>query len=234
MDSRRLTGPGAGAVKYDIITALSVAGLNGDSGFQISMMRLISLITARYNWKHDTLTIGQREMAHLWGVGDRTAKREVKRWLDAGLLICAKPGVRGRVAMYRLNIARICEISADVWDQVGPDFSERMTAVAPREERVIRLETVRAAKEPRAEHGAGGWSGVCRRLEERFPSQYNAWIAPLRALPGEGEVILEARSAFAAEYIKTHFGRDICDAVHAEWGAPIRVVIRGESVPKRL
>jgi len=85
MDSRRVTGAGAGAVKYDILTALTVTGLNGTGGEAVSMARLIAVITARYNWRLDELSMGQREMAMLWGVGDRTVKREVKRWLEEGL-----------------------------------------------------------------------------------------------------------------------------------------------------
>lgn len=227
MDSRRLTGPGAGAVKYDIITALSLAGLNGDTGFQISMTRLISLITARYNWRSNTLSIGQAEMAHLWGVGDRTAKREVKRWLDAGLLICAKPGVRGRVAVYRLNLGQVCAVSRTVWEQVGADFAERMSALAPETSQIVHLEKVRAVKERMLPDGGGGWDAVLETLAIRFPNQHDAWIAPLKARQEAGTLILEARSGFAAEYVKTHFGRDIADAVRAEWDSPITVVIRG-------
>ena len=43
------------------------------------MLRLIALITARYNWQRDELSVGQSEMARIWGVHDRTVKREVRR-----------------------------------------------------------------------------------------------------------------------------------------------------------
>ena len=227
MDNRRLIGPGSGAVKYDILTAITIAGLNGSTRDQLSMMRLSALITARYNWRREELSIGQREMAALWGVGSRTAKREVKRWLETGILICTRPGVRGRVAAYCLNMPRICEVTERVWPLLGQDFVDRMRALRPGGDRVIRLDAVRATR--REGSGTSGWEAVNLNLECRFPAQHGAWIAPLNASESKGELVLEAKSAFAAEYIKTHFGRDIADAVAAEWGVPQRITIRGPS-----
>lgn len=234
MGSNRLIGKGAGAVKYDVITALSVAGLNAEPRQQISNTRLISLITARYNWQTDTLTIGQREMSLLWGVGERTAKREVKRWLESGILICKRQGVRGRVATYGLNIARLCEETEHVWAQVGPDFRERMHALKPDVAKVIRLEDARTQQLPAVADRGGGWESVMHVLRDRFPNQFDAWIAPLVAREDSGTLVLEARSAFAAEYIKTHFGREIYEAVLAHWSTPIQVVFRSSGMRNRL
>ncbi len=229
MDKIQVAGPKAGVVKYDIITALTVAGLNGEPGFQLSMSRLISLITARYNWRSNSITMGQKEMSQLWGIGDRTVKREIKRWLETGLLICLKPGVKGRVATYRLNMSRVCEISQPIWDRVGSDFAERMSDLQPDRSSVIRLETRRAPVSETSTPKKEGWPAVSAVLSSRFPSQYDAWIAPLVAVAEQERLVLEARSAFAAEYIRTHFGRDICEAVQAEWGRSITVLIR--SIP---
>ena len=87
MDAKRFTGPQAGSQKYDLLTALAVAGLCGSPGFQTSMLRLIALVTARYNWARDELTVGQREMARMWSVDERTVKRELKRLTTAGVLV---------------------------------------------------------------------------------------------------------------------------------------------------
>lgn len=227
MDNRRVTGAGSGAVKYDILSALTVAGLNGSAGEQLSMARLTSLITARYNWRNDELSMGQREMAALWGVGERTVKREIKRWLSTGLLICRRAGVRGRVASYRLNLARICEVTEPIWPLLGTDFAERMGGLRPNGDRVIRLDTVRATLTPPPTET--GWEAVTHQLERLYPSQFDAWLAPLRARDDGTQLVLEAKSAFAAEYVKTHFGRDIVDAVKAVWDAPREIVIRGPS-----
>ena len=225
MENRRVNGAGSGAVKYDILTALAVTGLNGSTRDQLSMARLTTLITARYNWRLDELSMGQREMASLWGVGDRTVKREVKRWLDTGLLICRRTGVRGRVAAYRLNLHRVCELTEPFWHLVGSDFSERMNRLTPGGERVIRLDAVRTTISHAG--NATGWDSVRRQLADLFPTQFEAWIAPLVARDDGTRLVLEAKSAFAAEYVKTHFGRDIIDAVAAEWSEPREIVLRG-------
>ena len=225
MENRRITGSGSGAVKYDILTALAVSGLNGSARDQLSMSRLSVLITARYNWRTDELSMGQREMGGLWGVGERTVKREVKHWLDTGILICRRTGVRGRVAAYSLNLPRICEMTEPFWDLVGTDFSERMHSLKPGGDRVIRLDTVRATMvQP---EDMSGWAAVRQQLAHLFPAQFEAWIAPIIAKDDGERLVLEAKSAFAAEYIKTHFGRDIVDAIAAEWQTPREVVLRG-------
>lgn len=230
MDNRRLTGVGSGAVKYDILTALTVTGLNSGPGMQLSMARLTSLITARYNWRTDILSMGQTEMARLWGVGDRTVKREVKRWLDTGLLICQRNGVRGRVAAYRLNLRRICDITRPHWALLGPDFEARMASLAPETHRIVRLDTVR--RTGTAQPVGPSWSAVLNQLAEIFPAQFDAWLSSLDAFDEDGTLILEAKSAFAAEYVKTHFGRDIFDAVQAVWGASQPITIRGPSASR--
>lgn len=225
MENGRVTGAGSSATKYDILTALTVAGLNGDGRDQVSMARLTSLITARYNWRIDELSMGQREMASLWGVGDRTVKREIKRWLETGLLIVRRSGVRGRVAAYRLNMSRICDVTEPIWHLVGTDFCERMQRLRPGGDRVIRLDKIRATQA--LPECAEGWDQVRQQLASIFPAQFEAWIAPLAAHDDGSQIVLEARSAFAAEYVKTHFGRDIVDAIAAVWEAPRDILIRG-------
>ncbi len=96
MEPKRLTGPEAGSLKYDILTALTLLGLHGTATEQTSMMRLIALITARYNWRANELTVGQRDIARMWAVNERTVKREMKRLTDAQILVCKRSGVRGR------------------------------------------------------------------------------------------------------------------------------------------
>ena len=225
MENTRLSGPGAGVVKYDLLTALSVYGLNGSAADHLSMSRLAALITARYNWRTDDLTMGQAEMSRLWGIGERTVKREVKRWLTEGFLTCRQPGVRGRVAKYRLNIARICEATEPIWHLVGPDFADRMAALRPATAQVIRLQAHPQNVSNKDE--LAGWDAVRSQLADRFPAQYPAWIEPLEATLAGDELTLDAKSLFAAEYASTHFGRDIAEAVAAEWGASVKIVIRG-------
>ncbi len=195
------------------------------------MMRLGSILTARYNWRRDELSMGQKEMAALWGVGERTVKREVKHWLATGLLICTRNGVRGRVAAYKLNLHRLGEMTQPIWDIVGPDFAERMRLLIPGGDRVIRLETHRTGPETIEEQK--GWAAVSNKLKARFPSQHDAWIAPLSVTKDTEMLVLETKNAFSAEYIKTHFGRDIVEAAHAEWGREMQIVIRSSKEADR-
>jgi len=113
-------GPKASALKYDLLTALTVTGLHGTPTEQTSCLRLTALITARYNWRLDEVCVGHEALAQMWAVNTRTVKREMKRLMDWGVLLCIRPGVRGRVGAYRLNYARIYELSRPVWAQVGP------------------------------------------------------------------------------------------------------------------
>ena len=107
MNPLRLTGPEAGVIKYDLLTALSVAGLNGSPTLQTSLMRLIAAVTSRYNWRADELSVGQRDLARMWSVNERTVKREIKRLTDAQLLICTRGGVRGRAVTPAGGLRRV-------------------------------------------------------------------------------------------------------------------------------
>lgn len=133
LDVQKMTGPKAGSLKYDLLTALSITGLAGSQTYQASMTRLIALVTARYNWRLDEVSVGQRDIAKIWSVNERTVKREMKRLTESGTLIQLRAGVRGRVGSYRLCYAEIWKQSEFLWKNVGPDYVERMKELAPRE-----------------------------------------------------------------------------------------------------
>ncbi len=76
---------------------------------------MVLLITARYNWRLDEFTVGQRDLARMWNVTDRTVKREIKYWLERKMVICKRQGVRGRVGAYRLNYPEIYRLSEPYW-----------------------------------------------------------------------------------------------------------------------
>ncbi len=67
----------------------------------------------------------------IWAVTERAAKREVKRLLEARILLLKQGCVRGRVASYQLNLAEVAARSRDHWAAVGPDFAERMASIEP-------------------------------------------------------------------------------------------------------
>lgn len=225
MDAQRMTGPGAGVVKYDIVTSLSVAGLNGPPVFQTSMMRLISLITARYNWQQDELSVGQREMARMWSVNERTVKREVKRLTDVGVLICKRAGVKGRVATYRLNIQRVVEISEPCWALVGPDFEARMQARhGAGSVKVVALKDY-ATPPLRTTEADSPWERTMHRLSVVDPLVFQSWFAKVEFRAFEaGTLKLSVPTRFSERYIATHLMGPLIGAAEQEFGAIEKVV----------
>lgn len=218
IDARRLTGPGAGVTKYDALTALGLIGMHEGAHLQVAMLRLIAVVTARYNWRAEEMAVGQRELARLWGVTERTAKREVKRLTELGVILVKRPGVRGRVAAYRLNLPEIARLSRPLWDLVGADFAERMAGHVPGEANVVRLDF--AAPEPDAEGQGGTWRAVRARLRAESPAAFASWYAQLSYVGRDAhEVRLRAATPFVGRYVETHLARPLAAAVEAELGA---------------
>lgn len=226
MDAKKLTGPRAGSLKYDLLTALCVAGLHGTPVFQTSMLRLTALVTARYNWRLDEVSVGQRDMARMWGVNERTVKREVKRLLTDTILICKRKGVRGRVGAYRLNYAEIYRRSQPVWAEVGPDFEERMAEFVPDvNTSVVKVDFGKSPvpSPENAEHKPE-WRHVLRRLKCRTPDLYLNWYANLELDRVDGGVVhLRAPTKFVARYIETHLIRELIGAIEIDLGPVERI-----------
>lgn len=232
MDARRFTGPQAGSQKYDLLTAMSVAGLNGSAGFQTSMLRLVALVTARYNWARDELTVGQREMARMWSVDERTVKREIKRLTGASILLQLRPGVRGRVAAYRLNVAEIHRLSAPVWERVGPDYSDRMArqATAPVPQKVVHVDFAgqgaRDDTAPPDPASGDPWTRTLARLAELEPALHRNWFSALTVAGYDGGVLsLKAPTRFLAQYVQTHHQRLLTGTAQLEFPGLRRIEI---------
>lgn len=229
MNLSRVTGPEAGVIKYDLLTALSVAGLNGSPSLQTSLMRLISAVTARYNWKADELTVGQRDLARMWSVNERTVKREIKRLTEAEILICKRSGVRGRVAAYRLNYAQIAKLSKHCWPLVGPDFDERMRMRydAPSDIKVVQLRdyaTPADAAETAPMPRAGTWERAMAGLAAENADRFRSWFSALKYISFEAGILtLRAPSKFAQRYIETHLMHPLVAAIETELGPITRL-----------
>lgn len=198
----RLVGQGASSRKYDLLTALGATGLAGDLSDQKLALRLIVLITARYDWKADRLTTGQREIASLWSVDERTVKREMSRLREKGWLILRRQGARGRVAEYCLGLSQILEDTAPHWAGVGSDLAERLSESAP-------AATANVVKFP-TPNGNQPWDILAAALAAAQPLAYATWI---RQLVPEGciddEIRLIAPSRFHAAYVETHFSQSL-------------------------
>lgn len=199
MQTARAVGRQAASRKYDLMTALGVHGLSAQGHRQVLVLRFITLLTARYNWQSDELSIGRAEMARLWSVNERTVKREVSRLREMGWLSVKRPGARGRVTVYSVDVGQVLIDTRDVWSIIGPDFVARMAADTPAEPdpKVVPF--------PAKPTGQGGWAEIQKILHDRHPELYTAWFHPLTETARSGpEVTLTAPTRFAADYVKTH------------------------------
>lgn len=218
MDPKRLTGPNAGSTKYDLITALSVMGLSGKPVLQTSMTRLIALVTARYNWLRDEVTVGQRDLAKMWSVDERTVKREMKRMVGSNILIKLRPGVRGRVAAYRLNYREIVLQSQPSWGKVGPDFKERMSGIYPQSEvKVVKVDFVTKEIENKTSSKDSeqrtGWRQVRQKLRGDDLGTFQNWYDKLIFQSCcDGTLVLQAPNKFFGRYVETHLSKPLLAA----------------------
>lgn len=215
--SQRLVGPNSAVLKYDLLTALLLVGFHGTPLAQVSATRLSLLLTARYNWKTDQVSIGQADLAKLWNVTPRTVKREVKRMIDSGWLICLRAGVKGRVARYRLGQGAVFSASRAFWPEVGSDYVERMENLAGRvEPKLIRVDF---AKKGRADNEIAALDPLILCLKDLRPDLFETWFSQLKAPVPNGEVLtIKAPNTFIARYVETHFVNIIQAAVLEVFG----------------
>ncbi|MDQ7777394.1 MAG: hypothetical protein Q4615_16810 [Paracoccus aminovorans] len=199
----RAVGREAAAKKYDLLSAMMAHGLAGDKHRQRLILRLIALITTRYNWQRDELTIGQREIARLWCVDERTVKREMAKLRALGWLEIKQQGARGRVSVLGLNLDRILLDTKPEWANIGPDFVARIGGEsAPSASNVVPLH--RAEPALPVEPGSL-WGEARARLAEEDRALFDAWFAGLAEAGVAGDCLtLFAPSRFHASYVETH------------------------------
>lgn len=206
MRQLRPVGRGASALKYDLLTAMGTFALAAEPAEQRRVLRLMTLLTARYNWTNDSLAVGQREIATLWSCTERTVKREVAVLKGRGWLVVRRQGARGRVSEYRIDLERILTETRGVWTSVGPDFEARMGARNNMSgmENVVPLRTDTEGPTPNTSD-ATEWGLARHALRAQDPGLYAAWIhALIRSGRAGGRVMLRAPSRFHASYVQTH------------------------------
>lgn len=210
MQSRKLTGPGAGVQKYDVLTALGTFALAADRSTQRRILRLITLVTARYNWARDELSIGRSDLARLWSVNERTVKRELGALKTLGFLNVKRPGARGRVTTYALDLQAIEQASEPVWDNVGPDFRARM------DEQGTNAPSTKILPFPSSPRSSEEqvWIKARAILKAADPARAKAWFEPITAATRSGgTLLLTAPSEFHANYVNTHLIGEVIRAV---------------------
>lgn len=229
MQVKRLAGPDAASRKYDILTALGCHALGADASTQRLVLRFLTLITARYNWRQNILHVGQREIARLWDVDERTVKREMAKLRALGWLALESPARRGRVASYALDLPAIHGATRAAWTRVGPDYEGRMAGLAEPEAHSDPAPSGRPAAAPdfgptvvpfpRAEAAADlgsadPWSRVRDVLRREDPAVFASWFDALRSEGRGGDrLTLLAPSAFHATYVRTHYSERLARAV---------------------
>ncbi|TMM50563.1 hypothetical protein [Sulfitobacter sabulilitoris] len=213
MLSTKPIGRGASARKYDLLTAMGAYALAQGKHDQRRVLRLLTLITARYNWAADELAVGQREIARLWSVDERTVKREMAHLRAAGWLVVKRQGARGRVSEYALSIERILHDTAPNWGNVGPDFELRMgQGEASTSQTVVPLPVRGVVAAPDVSDGTE-WALARALLHSEDAGVYASWIAALdRAERAGGRLTLRAPSRFHARYVQTHLDRRVLAA----------------------
>lgn len=220
MVSIKPVGRSAAVRKYDLLTAMGVYGLSKDKTLQRRVLRLMTLITARYNWQRDELAVGQRDIARMWFVDERTVKREMAQLRAMGWLVVRRQGARGRVTEYSLDISQIEADTQAVWNLVGSDFDQRMRGVPETDHRIVPL-PLRGTDVPAPDLSTGTeWVLAQSVLHREDPALYGSWLRGLtRSGRAGGRLILKAPSRFHAAYVQTHLiGRVLaaCRVVDSE------------------
>lgn len=205
----RPVGRESAAKKYDLLSAIMAYALAGDQHRQRLILRFMSLITTRYNWQRNELTTGQREIARLWCVNDRTVKRDMARLRVMGWITVKRQGARGRVSVLGLDLERIMLDTRPQWANIGEDFVERVGGeTEPVEQKVVPF---RKTNSPAA---TDSWAKARHILANEDPAIFDAWFASLSDIAeGQGELILLAPSRFHAMYLRTHLMKRLQTAV---------------------
>lgn len=201
MRAMKPVGRDAATKKYDILTALSAFALSQDKHKQRQVLRLMSLITARYNWQRDELTMGQAEIARMWSVDLRTVKREMAKLRALGWLVQKSAAARGRVAVHGLSVETILRDTSVCWALVGSDLVDRLSppATVP----AANVVPFRTGDTP--QFASDFWGKVGAAYFRSDAAGYHAWISTLALVEREGGIVtLAAPSRFHATYVERH------------------------------
>lgn len=199
------------SMKYDLLAALSAQALRGGVIGERLALRLLTLITARYNWARDELSIGRAEIARLWSVDERTVKRELGKLKANGFLVVKRPGVRGRVTVYGLGLEAIRASVQEASAALGPDFVERLGPEMQSDREAAAGNVVPfPAEAPGAAAGPAEWKAMAAALQKRNPNRYACWFKALSAEPdGAGGLVIRGPSTFHAKYVEQHYAADL-------------------------
>ena len=215
MLSSNIAGRHASAQKYDILTALGTFALSGSKHDQRLGLRFMTLITARYNWVRNELCVGQREIAQMWSVDERTVKREMAKLRGLGWLTVIRQGARGRVTRYAIDFDAISQSTKTTWAKVGPDYEYRMSG-SPKSDNIVPMEPRGVVQTPDAADGSE-WAVIQTILHQDNPALYTSWFHALRQIDRAGGCLtLQTPSQFHSSYLQSNlYGKllSVCQSV---------------------
>jgi hypothetical protein len=202
----KIAGPGSASIKYDIVTALLAASAHEAGPKARLALRLTLVITARFNWRLGHFAVGQKQLAQMWGVTERTAKREIAHLRALGWIRVEKAAARGRVAQHSIEFPAVLRDTRPYWAAVGPDFAARMSGLpedsvqTPDNIVPMRMKTVSVP----AQDGTL-WPKMAAHIEAAEPDLFAAWLCGLTELDFDGgTLVLGAPTRFIAGYVETH------------------------------
>lgn len=196
-------GRDAATKKYDILSALLAYGLQQDKHRQRLIMRLMALITTRYNWQRDELSMGQAEIARLWAVDTRTVKREMAKLRSLGWLVEKRGAARGRVAVHGIALDQIMVDTKPAWEAIGPDFIARVAPQTVLEGQGGNVVPLRPVSAPVGDGSL--WAEAQAVFHAQDEAAYAAWVEKLTVVDlSEGVLHLMAPSRFHARYVTTN------------------------------
>lgn len=202
MQLPRPVGREAASRKYDILSALMAFALAQDKTVQRQVMRIMALITTRYNWQRDELTMGQTEIARLWSVDDRTVKREMARLRAQGWLVLKRQGARGRVSIYGMDLNRMLEDTRPAWPLIGQDFVARLEPAETAGQGTSNVVPLRPMQTPVPVSDGSIWAEAQACLREEDAATYGAWFHALTESGNDADgLTLAAPTRFHATYV---------------------------------
>jgi hypothetical protein len=224
MQLPRPVGREAASRKYDILSALMAFALSKDKHVQRQILRMMALITTRYNWQRNELTMGQTEIARLWSVDDRTVKREMARLRAQGWLVLKRQGARGRVSSYGMDLDRMLEDTRPAWPLVGEDFVARLGpgdgagqgAGHDRGQEGANVVPLRPGTQPGPIPARDGsvWSDAQQYLCGEDAATYGAWLHSLTQGDRDANgLTLAAPTRFHATYVSTNLKEKVLAAL---------------------
>jgi len=220
MMMKKAVGRNGAERKYDLLTILGSFALSQGKTLQRQTLRLICLITARYNWQHDELSVAQTEIARLWSVDQRTVKREMAAFRDRGWLREKRAAARGRVTLYGLGIDIILQETRPAWENVGADLVARLAPAAP----IHAPGNVIPFRAGALPEGDTLWGRAAIQLSAQQPAAWRSWFAGLEAVEeSNGHLRLRAPSGFHASYVQQHLGDMLEAAVIRAGGRGVEI-----------